>query len=200
MRKTMLWAVVCCFGYAMGATPAGAQAHTVLFDGLTLEQGKASALLIPAVVSGNDYSAGARLNYGVADRFQIHGELSGTFNGGATASAGFGWAANIVQQNSSFPLNFGFYNAYLFPIRTGGPDVLINVAPVFSHSFDRAAGGRVTPYGGASVVFNVGTPGRASVNGLLGLRVTEIADRWDFVAEVQPGESTQLALGFVFRF
>lgn len=200
MRRRMLWAMVFLIGFAAGAVPAGAQAHTVLFDGLTLEQGKASALLIPAVVSGNDYSTGARLNYGVADRFQIHGELSGTFNGGATASAGFGWAANIVQQSQAFPLNFGFFNSYLFPIRSGGPDVLINVAPVLSHSFDRAAGGRVVPYAGASVVFNVGTPGRASVNGLLGLRVTEIADRWDFVAEVQPGESTQLALGFVFRF
>lgn len=200
MRRAMLWTVVCLLGFLVAAAPAGAQAHTVLFDGLTLEQGKASALLIPAVVSGNDYSAGARLNYGVADRFQIHGELSGTFNGGATASAGFGWAANIVQQNSAFPLNFGFFNSYLFPIESGGPDVLINVAPVFSHRFDRARGGAVTPYAGASVVFNVGTPGRTSVNGLFGIRVAEIADRWDFVAEVQPGENTQLAIGFAFRF
>ena len=199
MRRGMLWAVICVLGLAAGAPPAGAQAHTVLFDGVPREQGKASALLIPAVVSGNDYSAGARLNYSVADRFQIHGELSGTFNGGATASAGFGWAANIVQQSSAFPLNFGFFNSYLFPIRSGGPDVLVNVSPVFSHSFDRARGGRVTPYGGASVVFNVGNPG-TSVNGLFGIRVAEIADRWDFVAEVQPGESTQLAIGFAFRF
>jgi hypothetical protein len=195
----MLWAVVCLLGWMAAAAPAGAQAHTVLFDGLPLEQGKASALLIPAVISGNDYSAGGRLQYSVADRFQIHGELSGTFNGGATASAGFGWAANIVQQSSAFPLNFGLFNSYLFPIRSGGPDVLVNVSPVFSHSFDRARGGRVTPYAGASIVFNPGNPG-TSVNGLFGVRVAEIADRWDFVAEVQPGESTQLALGFVFRF
>jgi hypothetical protein len=97
-------------------------------------------------------------------------------------------------------LNFGFFNAYLFPIRSGGPDVLVNVSPVFSHSFDRARGGRVTPYGGASVVFNIGTPAGTSVNGLFGVRVAEIADRWDFVAEVQPGENTQLAVGFAFRF
>lgn len=200
MRRRILWAVVCVLAVAASAEPAGAQAHTVLFDGLPLEQGKASALLIPAVVSSGDYSAGARLNYSMADRFQIHGELSGTFNGGATASAGFGWAANIVQQSSAFPLNFGLFNSYLFPIQRGGPDVLINLSPVFSHSFDRARGGRVTPYGGASVVFNVGTPGRASVNGLFGVRVAEIADRWDFVAELQPGENTQLAVGFVFRF
>ena len=37
------------------------------------------------------------------------------------------------------------------------------------------------------------------MNVLLGVKVTEIAKRWDFVAEVQPGEKTLFAVGFVFR-
>jgi hypothetical protein len=97
-----------------------------------------------------------------------------------------------VQHSCAFPLSFGL-------IQSGGPDVLLNLSPVFSHNIDRARSGRVTPYAGASIVFNPGNPG-TSVNGLFGIRVAEIAQRWDFVAEVQPGENTQLALGFVFRF
>lgn len=199
MYRAMVRVVVCMVGLTAGATTAGAQAHTVLFDGVTLEARKASALLIPAVVSSDDYSIGARLQYGVADRFQIHGEINDTFDGGATATAGFGWAGQLVQQNSAFPLNLAVFNSYLFPIRTGGPDVLVNLSPVLSHSFNRARGGPVTPYAGASIVFS-SRGGGANVNGLFGIRVAELADRWDFIAEVQPGENTQLAVGFVFRF
>jgi hypothetical protein len=183
----------------LAAAGAPAAAQTVLFDGVTTEQGKASALLVPAIVTGNDYSVAARLNFGVLDRVEFFGQGGGTFNGGATAFAGLGWAATFVQQTKAFPLNFGFFNSYNFPIRTGGPDAFVTVAPVFSHSFERSAGGRVTPYAGAAVTFKVGGPG-TGVNGLFGIRVAEIAPRWDFIAEVQPGENTQLAVGFTFRF
>jgi hypothetical protein len=34
----------------------------------------------------------------------------------------------------------------------------------------------------------------------LGVKVSEIAAKWAFVAEVQPGEKSLFALGFAYRF
>ena len=85
------------------------------------------------------------------------------------------------------------------PAQGGGPDAFVTVAPVFSHTWERKVGGRVTPYGGATATFKIGGRG-TDVNVLLGVKVSEIAKRWDFVAEVQPGEKTLFAVGFVFRF
>jgi len=183
------------------AGPAAAQ--TVLFDGLVHEDRQAAAVLIPAVVTGDDYSVLARLEYGVADRANLFALLGGRFNGGATALPGVGWAATFYRQTDAFPLNFGLFNSFVFPIEDGGPDALVTVAPVFSHSWGRGTGGRVTPYAGATATIKVNKPGRGGntdVNGLLGVKVTEIAKRWDFVAEVQPGEKSLFAVGFVFRF
>ena len=50
-------------------SPASAQ--TVLFDGLVHEDRQVAALLVPAVVTGDDYSALGRLEYGVADPFRF---------------------------------------------------------------------------------------------------------------------------------
>lgn len=185
--------------FLLAAAPAAAQ--SVLFDGLVHEDGQAAALLIPAVVTEDDYSAIVRLEYGVADRANLFALIGGRFNGGSAALPGVGWAATFYRQTDVFPLNFGFFNSFVFPL-DGGPDALITVAPVFSHSWERGAGGRVTPYAGFTSTFKVNDPGRggADVNGLLGIKVTEIAGRWDFAAEIQPGEESLFAVGFVFRF
>lgn len=182
------------------AIPAAGQA--VLFDGLVHQDRQAAALLIPAVVTDDDYSVLGRLEYGVADRANLFALIGGRFNGGATALPGVGWAATFYRQTDAFPLNFGFFNSFVFPIEDRGPDALITVAPVFSHSWGRHKGGRVTAYAGATATFKVNNPGRGrtDVNGLLGVKVTEIATRWDFVAEVQPGEESLFAVGFVLRF
>lgn len=178
-------------------------AQTVLFDGLVHEDRQAAALLIPAVVTEDDYSLLGRLEYGIADRANFFALVGGRFNGGGTGLAGAGWAATLYRQTDALPLNIGFFNSYVFPLEDGGPDAFITVAPVFSHSWERDNGGRITPYAGATVTFKVNKPGRGGgndVNGLLGVKVTEIAERWDFIVEVQPGEETSFAFGFFFRF
>lgn len=183
----------------VSALPSTAQ--TVLFDGLVQEDRQAAALLVPAVVTGDDYSLFGRLEYGVADRANLFAQLGGRFNGDSTLVPGVGWAATIYRQADPLPINIGFFNSFLFPI-DGGPDALITVAPVLSHSWSRDNGGRITPYVGATTTFKINNPGRGrtDVNGLLGVKVTEIAPRWDFAAEIQPGEETQFALGFTYRF
>lgn len=178
-------------------------AQTVLFDGLVHDDRQAAALLIPTVVTADDYSVLGRLEYGLADRVNLLGVFGGRFNGDATALAGAGWAATFYRQTDAFPLNFGFFNSYVFPLEDRGPDAFITVAPVFSYSWERGAGGRITPYGGVTTTFKINRPGRGDsndVNGLLGIKVTEIANRWDFIAEVQPGEESLFAFGFFFRF
>jgi hypothetical protein len=183
------------------AVPVDAQ--TVLFDGIVQEDRQAAALLVPAVVTGDDYSAFGRFEYGFADRIHIFGQMGGRFNGGATAMPGVGWSATFYRQTDDFPVNIGFFNSFIFPVRTGGPDAFITVAPVFSHSWERSSGAALTPYAGLTSTFNVNRPGRGGrtdVNGLLGVKVSEIAAHWDFVAEVQPGEKSLFALGFAYRF
>lgn len=186
---------------ALATRPGVAQ--TVLFDGLVHDEGQAAALLVPAVVTGGDYSILGRVEYGVADRVNLFGLLGGRFNGGATALPGVGWSATFYRETGDFPLNFGFFNSFAFPIEADGPDAFITVAPVFSHSWQRSKSGRVTPYGGLTSTLKVNQPGRGGrtdVNGLLGIRVTEIARKWDFVAEVQAGEESLFAVGFTYRF
>lgn len=186
----------------LGLTALPASAQTVLFDGLVHQDRETAALLIPAVVTEDDYSLFGRLEYGLAGHVNLFAFVGGRFNGGATAIPGAGWAATFYRQTDAFPLNFGFFNSFAFPIESGGPDALITVAPVFSHSFERTTGGRVTPYAGATVTFKINQPGRggSDVNGLLGVKVSEIARGWDFLAEVQPGENTLFAVGFSYRF
>lgn len=184
-----------------GAPPIAAQ--TVLFDGVAHPDRKGAALFVPTVVTADDYSVLGRLEYGLADRVNLFGLLGGRFTGNdATLLAGGGWAASILRQSDDFALNFGFFNSFVVPIERGGPDALITVAPVFSHSWDRKSRGRITPYAGATATFKINNPGRGAtdVNGLLGVKITEIAERWDFIAEVQPGEKSLFAFGFFFRF
>lgn len=178
-------------------TPVYAQ--TVLFDGITNGQKRGSVLLVPAVVTGNTYSTFAKFDYGITDRVDLFLLGGGTFNGGGHGFGGAGWSGNFYQQTSSFPVNFGFFNSFVFPIQTGGPNAIVTVAPIFSHSIERSSGGRITPYGGVGATMLIGGPG-TTVNGILGVKLTQIASRWDFIAELQPGESNQFALGFVFRF
>jgi hypothetical protein len=149
--------------------------------------GQAAVLLVLAVVTNDDYSLLGRLEYGVADRANLFGLIGGRFNGDSTALAGAGWAATFYRQTDAFPLNLGFFNSYVFPLEDGGPDAFITVSPVFSHAWERDGGRRITPYAGATVTFKVNKPGRGDsndVNGLLGIKVTEITQRWDFIAEV----------------
>ena len=175
-----------------------AEAQTVLFDGLVHKDKQAAVLLIPAVVTSDDYSALGRLEYGVADRVNIFTFVGGEFNGGPTGLAGIGWAGTFYRETDAFPLNFGFFNSFTFPLKRRGPDAFVTVAPVFSHTWDRKVGGHVTPYGGATATFKIDGRG-TEVNVLLGVKVSEIAKRWDFVAEVQPGEKPLFAVSFVFR-
>lgn len=179
-----------------------AQTQIVLFDGLVHEDEQAAVLLVPAAITSDSYTLGGRLEYGIADRVNLFAFLGGSFDGGATALAGAGWAATFYRQTDVLPVNFGLFNSYVFPLRQGGPDAFITVAPVFSHSWESDVG-RITPFAGATTTFKINKPGRGDgndINGLLGIKVTEIADRWDFVAEVQPGEQTLFAAGFIFRF
>ena len=178
------------------SAPASAQA--VLFDGLTNGEGDVTALLAPAVITGDDYGLFARFDWGLRDRINLFGLGGARFNGGSHGLGGAGFSANLVQQGS-FPLNVGFFNSYIFQTGAGGPDAFITLAPVFSRSFDRSTGGRVTPYGGFAATILAG-PGGTDVNGVLGVKVTDIGSKWDFIAELQPGERNQFALGFVFKF
>jgi hypothetical protein len=182
---------------ALIALPATAQ--TVLFDGETLGRGKAAATLVPAVVTGDDYSLFGRLEFGALDRVDFFGQLGGRFNGGSTGLAGLGWSATLYRQTDQLPVNIGIFNSWIFPLRSEGPDAFATVAPVVSHRFGRRDGTAVTPYLGAGVTFNVGGRG-SSTNMLLGLTVNRIALGWDFVAEVQAGQRSQFALGFRHRF
>lgn len=191
--KKVLWV----FLLLCVALPVSAQ--TVLFDGITNGQNRGSVLLVPAVVTGNDYSTFAKFDYGVTDRFNLFMLGGGRFNGGGHGFGGAGWSGNFYQQTSAFPLNFGFFNSFVFPIETGGPNTIVTLAPIFSHSIERSSGGRITPYGGVGATMFIGGRG-TNVNGILGVKLTQIASRWDFIAELQPGERNQFAAGFVFRF
>lgn len=180
------------------AVPAAAQTQVVLFDGLVHDDRQAAALIVPAVVTEDTYSLFGRVEYGLLDHANVFLALGGAFNGGATGLAGGGWAATFYRQSDALPVNIGFFNSYIAPLERGGPDVFVTLAPVFSHSWERASG-RVTPYAGATATLKIGGRG-TDVNGLIGVKVTEIADSWDFVVEVQPGEKTLFGVGFIFRF
>ena len=195
MLKRIIGGVI----FLMTTTPAAAQ--TVLFDGLVHEDRQTALLLTPVVVTEDDYGLFGRLEYGIKERVNLFAQLGGEFNGDATLLPGIGWSATFYRQTDGLPLNIGFFNSLIFPI-DGGPDAKITVAPVFSHSWERDTGGRITPYAGATATFLVNNPGRGrtDVNGLLGLKVTEIIRNWDFTAEVQPGEEMLFALGFTIRF
>lgn len=176
-----------------------AMAQTILFDGETLGRGKAAATLVPAVVTGNDYSLFGRLEFGAVDRLDFFGLLGGSFNGGSAGLAGLGWSATLYRQTDPLPLNIGLFNSWLFPLRRGGPDALATIAPVISHRFGRRDGSSFTPYAGAAATFNVGARG-SKTNLLLGVTVSRIAPAWDFVAELQAGQRSQFALGFRHHF
>ncbi len=141
----------------MAAIPGAGQ--TVLFDGMVHEHRQADALLAPAVITADDHSLLARLEYGGADRVNLFG---GRFNSGATALPGVGWAAAFYRQTDAFPLNFGVFNSLVFPLKAGGPDALVMLAPVFSYPWGRSTGARVIHYGGVTTTFKVNKPGRAA--------------------------------------
>ncbi len=178
------------------APPLAAQ--TVLFDGLTAGERNTEALLVPGVVTGDSYGLFAKLDYGILERVNLFGTVGGTLNGGAHANGGLGWSANFFQQSDAMPVNFGFFNSYTFQSGSGA-DALVTLAPIFSHSFDRDLGGRVTPYAGLSATLLVNAPGKI-INGVVGVKITDISDRWDLITELQPGERTQFAAGLIFRF
>lgn len=175
-----------------------ASAQAVLFDGLVQPTGRVAVLLAPVRVTADDYTAFGRVDFGLAPRFNLFLQGGGEFNGGATALAGAGWSATFVRQSGTFPLNFGLFNSFVFPLRSGGPDALITLAPVLSHSF-AWRGGYVTPFAGPAATLKVNAPG-TDVNAVLGLKLTPIAPRWDFIAEVQAGERSHFAAGFIYRF
>ncbi len=106
MRKHIPLFFLFCF---LSVAPAAAQ--TVLFDGLVHPDQQAAALLIPAVVTSDDYSLLGRLEYGIADRANFFALVGGRFNGGGTGLAGAGWAATFYRQTDALPLNFGFFNS-----------------------------------------------------------------------------------------
>lgn len=174
-------------------------AQTVLFDGLTNGDRQATALLVPAVVTSDDYSLLGRFSYGVGDRVNLFGLGGGRFNGDAVGLLGVGWAANFYQQTEALPVNFGFFNSFVFPLQRRGPDAFVTVTPVFSHTWERETEGSVTPYFGASATFKIDGRG-TDVNAVLGVKFREIAEQWDFVGEVGIGEKSQFAVGFVYRF
>ena len=180
------------------APPAAAQT-VVLFDGRTYDMGHARVLLVPAVVTGNDYGLLGRLEYGVTDHFNLFAHLGGEFNGGGTALAGAGWMATLHRQSDALPLNIGLFNSWIFPLKTAGPDAFITISPVLSHRFERSTGSALVPYGGLAAILKIGSPG-TDVNAVLGLKVERIAAQWDFIAELQAGEKSQFALGFFYRF
>jgi hypothetical protein len=180
-----------------------AEAQAVLFDGLSLEQNRAAALLVPADITGDDYSLFARMEYGLTGYFNFFGQLGGRFNGGATALPGLGWSATLYEQSGRLPLNVGFFNSFLFPLEGGrAPDAFITVAPILSHRIGPADGAHTTIYGGVTSTFLVG-PGGTDSNGLFGVKIADLGgphSRWDFLAEVQAGEASRFALGFRYRF
>lgn len=202
MRKSTFALAGCLLALLFAWAPAvGAQ--SVLFDGTSLEQRRAAALLVPADVTGDDYALFARLEYGLTGYFNFFGQLGGRVDGGGTLLPGLGWSATLYEQSERLPLNVGLFNSFLFPIEDGqGPDAFVTIAPVLSHRFGPADDVHTTVYGGATSTFLVG-PGGTDVNALFGVKVTGIGgeqSRWDFVAEVQVGESSRFALGFRYRF
>ena len=132
------------------------QAQTVLFNGIVNESGKSSAMLVPVVITGNDYSVLGRYEYGVSNRVNLFGLLGGAFGGGARALVGGGWTATVLRQTGNFPANFGFFNSFVAPIEAGGPDVLITLAPLFSRKWERKSGNSLTGYIGATATLQEG--------------------------------------------
>ena len=191
-----------CFLTAVGSL----KGQTVLFDGLVHGAGNSAAMLVPAAITGDNYTTLARYEYGMADRVNLFGILGGNFGGGSRGLAGAGWSATVLRATDDFPVNFGFFNSFVFPIEDGGPDVLVTLSPVFSHSWKRKSGGAITGYTGATATLKEGgfSPrsrgARTDVNLLLGVKVEEVVDRWDFFLELQPGEESQFAIGFQYRF
>ena len=118
-------------------SPWTAEAQTVLFDGLVHKDKQAAVLLIPAVVTSDDYSALGRLEYGIADRVNIFAFVGGEFNGGPTGLAGIGWAGTVYRETDAFPLNSGFFNSFTFPLTGRGPDAFVTFAPVFFRTSPR---------------------------------------------------------------
>jgi hypothetical protein len=202
MRKSRFALAGSLLALLVSFAPAVA-AQAVLFDGTSLEQRRAAALLVPADVTGDDYALFARLEYGLTGYFNFFGQLGGRFNGGGTLLPGLGWSATLYEQSDRLPLNIGLFNSFLFPIEDGrGPDAFITIAPVLSHRFGPADAAHTTVYGGATSTFIAG-PGGTDVNALFGVKVAGIGrrqSRWDFLAEVQAGESSRFALGFRYRF
>lgn len=182
------------------------QAQTVLFDGIVNEAGESSAMLVPVVITGNDYSVLGRYEYGVSDRVNVFGLLGGNFGGGGRALIGGGWTATILSQTGDFPANFGFFNSIVAPIESGGPDVLITLAPLFSRKWERDSGSSVTGYIGATATLQEGNSNlqgrgrRTNVNLLIGVEVPDVVEGWDFLLELQGGEESQFAIGFQRRF
>ncbi len=203
MRKSFAWLLA---GLTILFIPAGAQAQqAVLFDGIVHEDGDREVLLVPTSVTADFYGLFGRFEFGLRDRVNIFGQAGAQFNGGSTVVVGGGWAANLYRQSDDLGVNIGLFNSFLFPIESGGPDTLITLAPVFSHTWVRKKGrrGRITPYAGVAATIAAGNTGpgnRTIVNALLGLKVTGIADNLNFVAEVQPGEESLFAFGFSYRF
>ena len=182
------------------------QAQTVLFDGIVNESGESSAMLVPVVITGNDYSILGRYEYGVSDRVNVFGLLGGSFGNGGRALVGGGWTATILSQTGDFPANFGFFNSIVAPIESGGPDVLITLAPLFSRKWESKSGNSFTGYIGATATLQEGNNNprsrgrRTNVNLLVGVEVPEVAAGWDFLLELQGGEKSQFAVGFQRRF
>ncbi len=140
MRKFTL-SPACALPFAILICAPAAVAQTVLFDGISLAQNRAAALLVPADVTGDDYSLFARMEYGPTGYFNFFGELAGQFNGGATALPGLGWSATLYAQSDRLPLNIGFFNSFLFPLQAGmAPDAFITLAPALSRRIGPADG------------------------------------------------------------
>lgn len=205
-RITIIKRIVMITGLLLLAdAPASAQTQIVMFDGITLDQGEAAALLVPAAFTDNDYTVLGRLEYGLHDRVGVFIQAGGVFNNGATGFAGVGWVATLYRESDSFPLNIGFFNSIVVPLESGGPDALVTVAPVFSHSFEfgRRQQQRITPYIGATANLLVNSPApgnRTDVNALLGLKVHSIAEQVDITLEGQLGDKSLFAFGFHYRF
>lgn len=193
MRRRILMLLVFCF-FGGGA----AHGQAVLFDGVTQETYRPTFLIAPVVVTGDNYSMFGRLTFRPVPRLNVFVQGGGEFNGGATAVPGLGWAGTLIRQQDGSPLNFGFFNSFTFPLRAGGPDAFITLAPVVSHSFggeDRS----VTPYAGFTGILAVNGSGSAA-NALLGFKVAPIGPRWNFAAELQAGQRSQFAAGLFYRF
>ena len=204
--NTRIWIAILALLFV---APVAAQAQAVLFDGWTHDQGDKSILMVPGSITTDDYGVFGRLEYGFRDRVNIFGEVGARFNGGSTALVGGGWEATIYRQSEELGVNIGIFNSYLFPLESGGPDVLVTISPVFSRTWLRKSGrrGRITPYFGVATTILAGNtpPGlgfgrRTTVNALAGLKLTNVGNDLDFVGEIQAGEQFLFAFGFNYRF